>query len=464
VSPVKAPGMLLNAGPIALRLQRAADAGPEGPGQQHGWWSAEQRAARRAERDERRRRRKNRWTPGNDVCLLENGEEFFPAVFEAIDAAHEEVLIETFIVFEDKVGHALRDAIVRAARRGVRVTLLVDGFGSSDLGAGYIQALADAGVHLYVFDPCRRVLGVRFKIFRRMHRKLVVIDRALAFIGGINYSADHLGDFGPQAKQDYSASVRGPIVAEIREFMLRQLRDQPRARQTDLLPAWPDAVDRAQAARQAVPPPAGNAETIFVTRDNHLHRNAIERHYRAAIRSARQRVVIANAYFFPGYLLLRELRRAAQRGVDVRLILQGEPDMKIVRAASLLYEYLQRDGVRIFEYCERPLHGKVALVDDQWATVGSSNLDPLSLSLNLEANLIVRDRDFNRDLADRLTRLMAKSCREVPVTPGRRWPLLHQAWTTFLFHVLRGFPVWAGWLPRHAPRLQALAGPPGENG
>jgi cardiolipin synthase len=120
--------------------------------------------------------------------------------------------------------------------------------------------------------------------------------------------------------------------------------------------------------------------------------------------------------------------------------------------------------VRIFEYCKRPLHGKVALVDDQWATVGSSNLDPLSLSLNLEANLIVRDSDFNRDLAGRLEELMGESCREVPVTPGRRWPLLHQAWTTFLFHVLRGFPVWAGWLPRHAPKLETLAAPPSRDG
>ena len=448
----------MNGRGLDIALGRAADAWPEAQAPQHGWWSAEQRAARRAERDERRRRRKNRWTPGNEVRLLENGEEFFPAVFEAIDAAREEVLIETFILFEDKVGNTLREVVVRAAGRGVRVTLLVDGFGSSDLGAAYVQALADAGVHLCVFDPCRRVFGLRFKILRRMHRKLVVIDRELAFIGGINYSADHLGDFGPEAKQDYAASVQGPIVAEIHEFMRRQLRDHARAQ-----PAERHAAPAREATR-SLSPPAGRAETIFVTRDNHLHRNAIERHYRAAIRSARQRVVIANAYFFPGYLLLRELRRAAQRGVDVRLILQGEPDMKIVRAASLLYEYLQRDGVRIFEYCKRPLHGKVALVDDQWATVGSSNLDPLSLSLNLEANLIVRDHAFNSDLAARLEHLMATSCREVPVTPGRRWPLLHQAWTTLLFHVLRGFPVWAGWLPRHVPRLETLAAPSDRRG
>jgi cardiolipin synthase len=204
---------------------------------------------------------------------------------------------------------------------------------------------------------------------------------------------------------------------------------------------------------------------MFVVRDNRRHMNDIERHYRIAIRSARKRIVIANAYFFPGYRFIKELKRAARRGVDVRLILQGQPDMAFVKtAASMLYHHLLRAGVRIYEYCERPLHGKVAMVDGEWATVGSSNLDPLSLSLNLEANLIVRDAGFNRELSGRLEHLMGESCREVPVTPGRRWPLLHQAWTTFLFHVLRGYPGWARWLPRHAPRLETLAAPPGGNG
>jgi cardiolipin synthase A/B len=114
------------------------------------------------------------------------------------------------------------------------------------------------------------------------------------------------------------------------------------------------------------------------------------------------------------------MRRAARRGVDVHLILQGEPDMPIVKTmATLLYEHLQRDGVRIHEYCSRPLHGKVAVVDDEWATVGSSNLDPLSLSLNLEANVVLRSRRFAQHLAERLERLIARECREVAPLPAR---------------------------------------------
>jgi cardiolipin synthase A/B len=392
-------------------------------------------------------RRRRRWVAGNRIELLENGEQYFPAVFEAIESAQHEVLVETFIIFEDKVGLALRDVLMRAAARGVSVDLLVDGFGTADLSRSYTDALAAAGVRLRVFNPGHRVFGLRLNVLRRMHRKLVVVDGRLAFIGGINFSADHLGDFGPQAKQDYAASVRGPIVAQLRRFALNEIDARTRLQQP--------------AKVTAPPPPAGRAETLFVTRDNRAHHNAIERHYRVAIRAARERIVIANAYFFPGWLLLREMRRAARRGVDVRLILQGKPDMPIVRSAALLYEHLQSAGVRIFEYCRRPLHGKVAIVDSLWATIGSSNLDPLSLTLNLEANLIVRDEGFNRVLTERLDRLMAESCKEVEMPQPRAAGWFAQLRNTLLFHVLRAFPIWAGWLPRHEPRLE-LAGEPAE--
>jgi len=394
-----------------------------------------------------RHRRQSRWVDGNRLELLENGEAYFPAVFEAIENARREVLIETFIIFEDKVGLALRDVLMRAAARGVSVDLLVDGFGTADLSRSYTDALAAAGVRLRIFNPGRRILGMRFNVLRRMHRKLVVVDGRLAFIGGINFSADHLGDFGPEAKQDYAASVSGPIVAQLRSFALQEI----------------EARDRLQHPPEvaAAPPPAGDAQAIFVTRDNRTHHNAIERHYRAALRTARERVVIANAYFFPGWLLLREMRRAARRGVDVRLILQGKPDMTIVKSAALLYEHLQSAGVRIFEYCKRPLHGKVAVVDDRWSTIGSSNLDPLSLTLNLEANLVVRDTAFNAELAARLETLMADSCREVEAPAPRPMGWLAQLRNTLVFHVLRAFPVWAGWLPRHEPVLE-LAAPPAE--
>lgn len=143
-----------------------------------------------------------RWHAGNRIELLVNGEAFYPRVFEAIARARREVLLETFIIYEDKVGLALRKALLAAARRGVRVELIVDGYGTADLGRDYVRSLLEAGVRLHLFDPRPRLLGLRTNLFRRLHRKLLVVDGGTAFVGGINFSADHLADFGAMAKQD----------------------------------------------------------------------------------------------------------------------------------------------------------------------------------------------------------------------------------------------------------------------
>ena len=400
------------------------------------------------------------WRSGNRLWLLENGEEFFPRVFEAIRQARQEILIETFILFEDKVGNELHRELIAAARRGVRIEIAVDGFGSADLTAEFVAAMTEVGIRIRMFDPRPRWFGMRINLFRRLHRKIVVIDGARAFIGGINFSADHLGDFGPTAKQDYSVEVIGPVTRDIHRFALASIAATEPSRLW-----WRRRRARNGADEQQTMAAEGTAQVLFVTRDNRRHTNDIEEQYLEAIRQARYRLVIANAYFFPGYRLLREIRRAARRGVRVELILQGQPDMPIAKfGARLFYEYLLKDGVDIHEYCERPLHGKVALADDEWATVGSSNLDPLSLSLNLEANLIIRDRAFNQELSERLERLRLNHCRlmtKEKIARGTWWrmPLAFLA-----YHALSHFPAWVGWLPAHSPKVELLQGYPPPNG
>ena len=386
------------------------------------------------------------WRDGNQVDLLINGEEFFPAVFESIRNAQREVLLETFIIFEDKVGMELQQALISAARNGARVEITVDGYGTADLSQEYVAALVEAGVRIHMFDPGKRLLGMRTNLFRRLHRKIVVVDSEVAYIGGINYGVDHLMEYGPMAKQDYAVRVRGPIVADLHAASERLLEARD---------------DRDIALRRSNQPTqhrhAGNSRLLMTIRDNGEDTNTIEQHYLDAIRNAQHRLVVANAYFFPGYRLLRELRNAARRGVKVTLILQGQPDMPLVRLCSrLTYNYLLRDGVTIYEYCQRPLHGKVALADHEWSTVGSSNLDTLSLSLNLEANVIIRDPALNRRLYDHLMELATASCKSVPlkrVMRGYWWraPLIF-----LCFHFLRHFPAIAGWFPAHSPRLKLL--------
>lgn len=384
---------------------------------------------------------KTPWTDGNSVQLLINGEEYYPRVFEAMAQAREEILLETFIIFEDKVGQQLQQVLIDAAKRGVRVEVAVDGYGTADLTDQFIAAMTEAGVSFHAFDPQPRLVGMRTNLFRRLHRKIVVVDGERAFIGGINYCLDHLGEFGPMAKQDYAVEVTGPVVAQVHASSRRLLAP----------------VLQPPSQVRPVSAPTGNASAVLVERDNNRHRTDIEQQYLQVFRQAQRRIVVANAYFFPGYRLLRELRNAARRGVEVTLILQGQPDMRWVRALSrLLYNYLLRDNVRIHEYCQRPLHGKVALVDEEWSTVGSSNLDPLSLSLNLEANLLIRDRAFNQMLYQHLHELAMQQCKAVTLERmirGYWWraPLIFMG-----FHLTRWFPRVAGWFPAHRQRLQSL--------
>lgn len=390
------------------------------------------------------------WTSGNRVDLLENGDAYFPCVFDAIDAAVREVMIETFILFEDRVGRRLQQALIAAAARGVEVDLTADGFGSPSLSSGFIAAMSDAGVRVHIYEPTPLVR--QLKPLRRLHRKLVVVDGRVAFVGGINFSEDHLEDFGAKAKQDYAVRVEGPLVEPIHRFARQALAPVQAAP-----PLARHAPPSESAGREADTAMPGRAEAAFVVRDNRQHRSDIERAYRMAIRTARDTVLIANAYFFPGYRLLRDLRRAARRGVAVQLVLQKAPDVAIARvAARLLYEGLMRDGVTIHEYCRREMHGKVAIVDGIWATVGSANLDPLSLSLNLEANVMVRDAEFAATLEQRLRHLIEHDCERLNADALPRLTLWRYLAGAFAYHVARHFPRWLRGLPHSPSRIRSF--------
>ncbi|MCO8170154.1 cardiolipin synthase ClsB [Pseudomonas sp. 21LCFQ02] len=386
--------------------------------------------------------KQGQWRDGNSVELLINGEDFFTAVFQAIRSARRQVLVETFIIFEDRIGEGLQQALIEAAGNGAQVVVTVDDYGTCDLSSAFVKQMIDAGIHIQLFDPQPRLLGMRTNLFRRLHRKVVVIDGELGFIGGINYSVDHMTETGLTAKQDYAVRVRGPIIADIHRSALGMLSAAVRER----LAPVPLRLEQA-----------GHARMLLAERDNRQHTTDIEEQYLQAIRAANSRITLANAYFFPSYRFLRELRNAARRGVKVTLILQGKPDMPFVRVCSrLTYTYLLRDGVVIHEYKQRALHGKVALIDHEWSTVGSSNLDPLSLALNLEANLFIRDASLNQQLQEHLLGLAA--AHSVPITlkgaaRGQWW----RAPMIFLcFHFLRHFPAIAGLFPVHGMRLKPL--------
>lgn len=374
------------------------------------------------------------FTGGNEVELLRGGDMLFPAMCEAIGRPMHEVWLATYIFHDDSAGRCVMEALEAAARRGVRVRVVVDGFGSAAALPALRQRLEPAGVGLVVYRP---MAGWRSWLqpdqFRRLHQKLCVVDSGVGYVGGINVLDDHhdLGHGTLDAPRlDFAVRVHGPVVLPIehtvravwtRAAFGRDWRDEAMAAARS-----PQPVQRVRemVGRMRIGPPARASATpplrslppvraAFVVRDNLRQRRAIERAYIDAFRQARERIDLVSPYFYPGLQFRRTLRNAARRGVKVRLLLQGRPDYRFAAlAASVLYAELLAQGVRIYEYMPAFLHAKVAVVDDDWATVGSSNIDPLSLLLNLEANVVVHDRAFASGLAAQFDEAVAAS-REV---------------------------------------------------
>jgi cardiolipin synthase len=328
---------------------------------------------------------------GNRIRLLRNVEAYFPALEREIDAAASEIFLETYIFEADDTGQRIAVALMRAARRGVLVHLMIDGFGSRLFPEDQRRQLLDAGVQLLVFRPELWTFRLRSTRLRRLHRKLAVVDGRIGFCGGINI-IDH-GDLrrNTPPRLDYAVSVEGPLIADMyaaaRTLWMRTAWTQLRRR-------WLPLAKPVLALE-----PCGDQHAAFLVRDNVRHRHDIEEAYLHAIARAHREVVIANAYFLPGRRFLTALCQAARRGVRVTLLLQGRVEYILVHYASrALYRELLDAGVEIHEYTRNFLHAKVAVVDDAWATVGSSNIDPVSLLLAREANVVVQDRTFVREL------------------------------------------------------------------
>lgn len=334
------------------------------------------------------------WLPGNALQLLATGVDYFPALITAIDNAAHEVHLETYIFANDETGQRVAAAMVRAVRRGVAVRVLVDGFGARDFATSLGAALINDGVELLVYRPQPRQWRLHWHRLRRLHRKLAVIDGCLAFVGGINIISDF--DVGiARPRFDYAVSIKGPLVNVIHANM-RHVWHIVRWSRLGHRPNAPDFQPQPQ-------PPAGNLQAALVIRDNLRHRHDIEEAYLEAMNNAQQEIILANAYFLPGKRFREALVAAAQRGVSVTLLLQGRADYVLQHhAMQSIYDSLLNAGVRIFEHQPSYLHAKVAVIDGEWATVGSSNIDPFSLLLSREANIIARNPSFALELAAHL--------------------------------------------------------------
>jgi cardiolipin synthase A/B len=377
---------------------------------------------------------------GHQVQLLQGASEFFPALVAAMDSAQNTIRLETYIFDVTGTGAQVATALAAAASRGVKVQLVVDGAGTGELPLAWRERFDAAGVQWQVFNPLGSWGLLRPSGWRRLHRKLCVVDggspSALAFCGGINILDDyHDPNHGALTapRFDFAVRVSGPLVNAVsdatgqlwqRMLAVRQLRGRalPQAWGTwrSAGGAW-SALARSSVATDPnalslagneLGPGAMLARAALLLRDNLLHRKNIEKAYLKAIGEARHEVIIANAYFLPGGKLRKAIIAAAQRGVKVKLLLQGRYEYFMqYHAARPVYSALLQSGVEIHEYAASFLHAKVAVVDaadpaKAWATVGSSNLDPLSLLLAREANVVVHGNAFAQALRAKLVYAM----------------------------------------------------------
>lgn len=326
----------------------------------------------------------NPYVPGNQLTLLQNGTEYFPALETAINGATHHIYLETYIFVHDATGQRIAAALMRAVQRGVATHLIMDGFGAQHYPDSALQALRAAGVEVLIYRPKISPWRFRRQRLRRLHRKLAVIDLSVAFVGGINIVNDAIYP-GAAPQFDFTVAVQGPLVSTILHEMQKLYAHMLRIRLR--LPGTPSEL-RAPIA-------LGNIHAAFIHRTNLKHRRDIERAYLRAIGHARHEIILANAYFLPGRRFRKALLLAAARGVRVVLLLQGRSEFNFVHYATrALYDEMLAAGIEIYEYQPSFLHAKVAVIDQTWATVGSSNIDPTSLHLAREANLMVHDHPF----------------------------------------------------------------------
>jgi cardiolipin synthase A/B len=367
---------------------------------------------------------------GNHVKLLRNGTEYFPAIEAAIQQAQHEIYLETYIFQDDVIGRRIAKALQKAAQRGVRVHVLLDGFGSKEMSLTFIQGFQFAGVELMFYRQKISAWALKKNRLRRLHRKILVVDGQVGFVGGINIIDDNNVPDNAVPRVDYAVQIQGALLAPLletvqilwRRIAWMQLRRVPKVL------AKPNVT---------LKPEQHQVHAALVLRDNVLHRHDIEWAYLAAINNAKYEIIIANSYFIPGWRFRKALMDAADRGVRVKLLLQGRIEYLVMIATNASYSALLSHGIEIYEYRKSFMHSKVAVVDGVWATVGSSNIDPFSLLLAREANVMVQDQKFATELRMDILKSIQEGAVQISPESWVRGNLKRRVFSWIVYGLLR---------------------------
>jgi cardiolipin synthase len=342
------------------------------------------------------------YTTNNRSSLVKGGKDFFDKLLQLIAGAKEHLHLQTYILGDDTTGRMITDALIDAAKRGIKVYVLVDGYASRDFPKTWIAELTQAGASFRFFEPLLKSSGFYFG--RRLHHKVAVADASAALVGGVNI-ADRYNDIaGTPAWLDFAVFVEGETARQLCTICCRTWKNFRRGKPAiNCNPAssFSFADDERHAVRVR--------QNDWVRR-----RMEISATYRQMFRGAKTDILILSSYFLPGKNIRQDLKKAIRRGVNIRLIAAGVSDVRIAKHAERwLYDWLLRRGVKVFEYHDNILHGKLAVCDDTWVTIGSYNINNISAYASIELNLDIKNEGFAVSTRQQLEEIIRNSCTEI---------------------------------------------------
>ena len=376
--------------------------------------------------------------PNNQIQLLTSGEEYFPALIAAIDSASQTIYLQTYIYEIDKAGINIGNALKQAAQRGIAVNLLLDGFGCKDMPKTYLTELENAGVQVMFYRQKVSPWSLKKNRLRRLHRKIAVVDNNIAFVGGINIIDDYNVPDNTPPRIDYAVRIEGALLPSIAASVSKLWQHMAFTRLN--LRLSEHSLSNKYSAKQSLKASViKGISAAFVVRDNVLHRRDIENAYLSAINAAKSEIIIANAYFVPGRRFRQALLKAAKRGVKIELLLQGRMEYFLMFATHAFYSLFLKNGIEIFEYRKSFMHCKVAVIDSHWATVGSSNIDPFSMLLAREANIMVQDTAFAKELRTEICSSIREGAHQVSAQEWLQGNLFKRALSWAVYGMVRAF-------------------------
>ncbi|MFH0896076.1 MAG: phospholipase D-like domain-containing protein [Bacteroidota bacterium] len=337
-----------------------------------------------------------KYTFTDNVKLISDGNSFFDLLEEIINRAEHTFQLQTYIFENDFTGKKIIKALKDAASRGVRTYILVDSFGTNHLSRKVIKEMKDAGINFRSFSPVMNFRSV--SLGRRLHHKIAVADSKEALVGGINIADKYRDTPTHKGWLDFAVYVHGNIAAELDDICNR---------------IWKRSI--GNRSRQKHKTRTGRKFLVRVRENDWLrHKSKISRSYRQAFRTANKSIVMVAAYFLPGRQFRNLLRRASARGVDIHIVLAKSSDVKLVHYATrFLYAWMLRNNIKIHEYKNSNVHGKVAVIDKTWSTVGSFNLNYLSIYGSIELNLDILSTGFANDFSKKINSIIESDCDTV---------------------------------------------------